>query len=70
MNKLHTFGARIDAGDSFQPYQHGRVRIVAFVHKPADLLRLNNDDLQCRECGRAFPAVAAQPEAQTLPSSQ
>ena len=28
-----------------------------FVHRPADLLRLDSDNLQCRQCGRAFPAV-------------
>jgi hypothetical protein len=34
-----------------------------FVHRPADLLRLNATDLECRQCGRAFPAVLeAQPE--------
>jgi rubredoxin len=34
-----------------------------FIHRPADLLRLNNDDLQCRQCGQAFPAVPAKAES-------
>jgi hypothetical protein len=28
-----------------------------FVHRPADLLRLDSDNLQCRQCKQAFPAV-------------
>jgi hypothetical protein len=40
-----------------------------FVHRAADLLRLNNDDLQCHSCGQAFPAVLAQRQAETQPSA-
>jgi len=28
---------------------------------PADLLRLNSYDMQCRQCGKAFPAVTDPP---------
>src|SRR5262249_4443751 len=27
----------------------------SYVHKPADLLRLDNDTLKCRQCRTAFP---------------
>jgi hypothetical protein len=38
-----------------------------FIHRPADLLRLNFTELQCRQCGKAFPAVPeAQPEGDDL----
>jgi len=29
-----------------------------FVHKPADLLRLNSDGLQCKGCWRPFDTVS------------
>jgi len=35
-----------------------------FVHKPADLLRVNSDDLLCKQCNQTFPAKqdGVQPE--------
>ena len=28
-----------------------------FIHHAADIVRLDFDNLQCKHCGRAFPAV-------------
>jgi hypothetical protein len=36
-----------------------------FVHKPADLLRLDADRLQCRQCKQAFPTVAPPAQARS-----
>ena len=35
-----------------------------FVHRPADIVRLDFNNLQCRQCGRAFPAVPDPPPAE------
>jgi len=40
------------------PVPEWRCPHCGFVHHPADLLRLNFTDLQCRQCGKPFPAVA------------
>jgi hypothetical protein len=31
------------------------------VHKPADLLRFDNDTLRCYACGKAFPDISGPP---------
>ena len=36
-----------------------------FVHRPADLLRLDADNLLCRQCRQAFPAVAMPAQARS-----
>jgi len=41
-----------------------------FIHKPADILRLDSDNLQCSQCKQAFPAVATGAQAQKRPSRQ
>ena len=37
----------------------GNARIVAFVHHPADIVRIDNDRLRCKQCEKAFVAVRA-----------
>src|SRR5262245_61168898 len=39
----------VDVGTWTCPY-------CGYEHRAADLLRLDNDNLQCRGCGKAFPA--------------
>jgi len=35
----------------------GRVGHPGDYHRPADLLRIDSDNLQCRRCQQAFPSV-------------
>jgi hypothetical protein len=36
-----------------------------FVHRAADLLRLDSDNLQCRQCKQGFQAVAIPAQARS-----
>lgn len=40
----------------------GKKLICGFVHRPADLLRVNWDDLRCKECGQTFPEQSGDPQ--------
>jgi rubredoxin len=39
-----------------------------FVHRPADLLRVNSNDLRCKQCKQTFPEQSTAPdrEASTI----
>jgi hypothetical protein len=47
------------------PRPTGTYPHCGFIHRPADLLRLDSDNLQCRRCEPAFPAVAVPAQART-----
>jgi rubredoxin len=34
-----------------------------FIHRPADLLRIDDEQLRCKQCGQAFDAAPDKPTA-------